>query len=87
MKREKYDAAIDRFTEAIKLMPDYALPYKLMGEAYEKKTFLPEARKAYKKYLALASSSKEAEEIQKRVTRLDAEIADQEKRRNAATKP
>jgi tetratricopeptide (TPR) repeat protein len=87
MKKEKYDAAIDRFKEATRLMPDYGLPYKLMGEAYEKKKFLPEARQAYQKYLTFLVSSKEAEEIQKRVTRLDAEIQDQEKRRAAATKP
>jgi tetratricopeptide (TPR) repeat protein len=87
MKKEKYDAAIDRFTEATKLMPEYGLPYKLMGEAYEKKKFLPEARQAYQKYLACNISSKESEEIQKRVARLDAEIQDQERRRAEATKP
>ena len=80
MKKEKYDAAIDRFTEAAKLMPDYGLPYKLMGEAYEKKKFLPEARQAYQKYLASNISSKEAEDIQKRVARLNGEIQDEEKR-------
>ena len=86
MKKEKYDAAVDRFAEAAKLMPDYALPYKLMGEAYEKKRFLPEARQAYQKYLACNISSKETEDIQKRVARLDGEIQDQEKRRAEATK-
>ncbi|HTQ85406.1 MAG TPA: hypothetical protein VMI93_04285 [Candidatus Solibacter sp.] len=87
MKKEKYDAAIDRFTEAAKLLPDYGLPYKLMGEAYEKKKFLPEARQAYQKYLKYNISSKDAEDVQKRVARLDGEIQDQEKRRAAATKP
>ena len=87
MKREKYDAAIDRFTEAVKLMPDYAQAHKLMGEAYEKKKFLPEARQAYQKFLACKISPKESEEIQRRVTRLDGEIQDQERRRAEATKP
>jgi len=87
MKREKYDAAIDRFQEATKLMPDYALAYRLMGEAYEKKKFLPEARQAYQKFLAIESSSKDADEIKKRVARLDGEIAEQDRQRAAATKP
>jgi len=87
MKKEKYDAAIDRFKEATKLMPDYGLPYKLMGEAYEKKKFLPEARQAYQKYLTYSISSKEGEDIRKRVARLDGEIQEQEKQRAAATKP
>lgn len=87
MKREKYDAAIDRFVEATKLMPDYAQPYKLIGEAYEKKKFLPEARQAYQKYLTLKISPKDAAEIEKRVERLDGEIQDQERRRAEATKP
>ena len=87
MKKEKYDAAIDRFNEAIKLMPDYGLPYKLMGEAYEKKKFLPEAMHAYQKYMTFASAAKESEDIQKRIARLQADIQEQDKRRAAATKP
>ena len=35
MKKEKYDAAIDRFKEAARLLPHYALPYRLMGQAYD----------------------------------------------------
>lgn len=87
MKKEKYDAAIDRFTEAAKLRPDYGLPYKLMGEAYEKKKFLPEAMHAYEKYLTFASSAKESDDMQKRIARLKADIQEQDKRRAAATKP
>jgi len=87
MKREKYDAAIDRFVEATKLMPEYGLPYKLMGEAYEKKKFLPEARQAYQKDLTYNISSKDADDIRKRVARLDGEIQEQDRRRAAATKP
>jgi len=86
MKKEKWDAAIDRFKDATTLLPDYAMPYKLMGESYEKKKFLPEAMEAYKKYLTLIPD-KEADEVRKRITRLQSEIADQQKQREAATKP
>ncbi|HMD33079.1 MAG TPA: hypothetical protein VKG84_14285 [Candidatus Acidoferrales bacterium] len=87
MRKEKYDSAIDRFKDATVLLPEYGLPYKLMGEAYEKKKFLPEALKAYQKYLTFIISDKEADDIRKRVSRLQGEIDDQEKRRQAATKP
>jgi tetratricopeptide (TPR) repeat protein len=87
MKKEKYDAAIDRFKDATVLLPDYSLPYKLMCEAYEKKKFLPEALQAYQKYLGLKIPEKEADDIRKRVSHLQEEIQDQEKRRQEATKP
>jgi len=86
-KREKYDAAIDRYKEAVRLLPDYALAYRLMGEAYEKKHFLPEAQAAYKKFLQAAPNDKDSGEVRKRLERLQAEIAEQNKRRAAATKP
>lgn len=86
-KREKYDAAIDRFKEATRLLPDYALPYRLMGEAYEKKNFLPEAQAAYKKFLQVAPNDKDAGDVRKRVERLQAQIEEQDRRRAAATKP
>jgi len=87
MKKEKWDAAIDRFKDATVLLPDYGLPYKLMGEAYEKKKFLPEAMQAYQKYLSFVISDKDAEDVRKRVSRLQGEIQEQEKRRQAATRP
>jgi len=87
MKKGKYDAAIDRFKDATVLLPEYGLPYRLIGEAYEKKKFLPEALQAYQKYLTFNISDKEAEDIRKRVSRLQSEIQEQEKRREAATKP
>jgi tetratricopeptide (TPR) repeat protein len=87
MKKEKYDAAIDRFKDATQLLPKYALPYRLMGEAYEKKKFLPEALAAYQKFIDVAPKDKESEDVQKRVARLRGEIQEEDKRRAAATKP
>jgi tetratricopeptide (TPR) repeat protein len=86
MKKEKYDAAIDRFQDAAKLLPDYADAYRLMGEAYEKKKFLPEAMAAYQKFIAVAPKDKDADEISKRITRLQGEIQEENRRRAAATK-
>jgi len=87
VKKEKYDAAIDRFKDATVLLPDFALPYKLMGEAYEKKKFLPEALAAYQKFIEVAPNDKDADDVRKRVARLQGEIQEQDRRRAAATKP
>jgi len=86
MKKEKWDAAVDRFKDAAKLLPDYGLPYKLMGEAYEKKKFLPEAAEAYRKYLTFSISDKDADDVRKRISRLQGEIEEQQRKREAATK-
>ncbi|HKM89798.1 MAG TPA: tetratricopeptide repeat protein [Candidatus Acidoferrales bacterium] len=87
MKKEKYDAAIDRFKDAAHLLPDYADAYRLMGEAYEKKKFLPEAMAAYQKFIEVAPKDKDAEDMRKRVARLQSEIQEEDRRRAAATKP
>jgi tetratricopeptide (TPR) repeat protein len=87
VKRDKYDAAIDRFKEAATLLPSYALPNKLMGEAYEKKHFLPEALEAYEKYLQIEPKAGDAGEVRKRVLRLREEIQEDDRRRAAAAKP
>jgi len=87
MKKEKYDAAIDRFKDATVLLPDYADAYRLMGEAYEKKKFLPEALAAYQKFIQVAPKDKDADEMRKRVARLQGEIQEEDRRRATATKP
>jgi tetratricopeptide (TPR) repeat protein len=87
MKKEKYDAAVDRFKHAIELLPKYSLPYRLLGEAYEKKHFYPEALAAYQKYVELFPKAGDAENVRKRITRLQETIRDQEKRREKAAKP
>lgn len=86
-KKEKYDAAIDRYREAAQLLPTYALPLRLMGEAYEKKHFLPEAAQAYEKYLQVAPKADDAEDIRKRVARLRSDIQEDDRKRAAASKP
>ncbi len=36
LKKGNYDAAIDRFIDATRFQPKLAIPWKLLGEAYEK---------------------------------------------------
>src|SRR5689334_11249426 len=60
LKKGNYDAAIDRFMDATRFQPKLAAPWKLLGEAYEKKHDNGAAADSYKKYLELFSSAEDA---------------------------
>src|SRR5260370_36377749 len=66
LKKGNYDAAIDRFMDATRLQPKLAIPWKLLGEAYEKKHDNGGALGAYKKDLGLFPPADDAAEGQKR---------------------
>ncbi|HEX9221711.1 MAG TPA: tetratricopeptide repeat protein [Candidatus Acidoferrales bacterium] len=74
MKKGDYDAAIDRFRDAAYYHPGYALPFKLLGEAQEKKGLKSEAVKSYEQYLKLYPHAEDREKVQKRIDKLDHEI-------------
>lgn len=70
MKKGDYDAAIDRFRDAAYYHPGYALPFKLLGEAQEKKRLKSEAVKSYEQYLKLYPHAEDREKVQKRIDKL-----------------
>jgi len=74
MKRGDYDAAIDRFNDAIEAKPGYAVPYKYLGEAQEKKGVKKQAIKSYTRYLDLYPHAEDADKIRKRIDKLWSEI-------------
>ena len=74
MKKGNYDAAIDRFQDAVRYKPGFARPYRLMGEAYEKKGEKAEAVKSYQTYLKLLPSAEDAAKVRKRIEKLAREL-------------
>jgi tetratricopeptide (TPR) repeat protein len=74
MKRGDYDAAIDRFNDAIDAKPGYAIPFKYLGEAQEKKKLKKKAVKSYQRYLDLVPHAADAEKIHKKIEKLQKEI-------------
>ena len=70
LKKRNYDAAIERFQEAIRQRPGYARPYLLLGEAYEKKGEKIEAVNAYRKYLGILPTAEDAEKVRKSIQKL-----------------
>jgi tetratricopeptide (TPR) repeat protein len=78
MKKGDLDAAIDRFQDATIAKPGYAIPFRFLGEAYEKKGKKKPAVKAYQRYLDLYPHAEDADKIRKKIEKLHEEI-DKEK--------
>jgi Tfp pilus assembly protein PilF len=85
MKKKNYDAAIDRFKEAIIARPDYALPHKLAAEAYEKKRANEEAVEFYEKYLEILPQAPDADAIRGKIAELKKEIEREQARKKNPT--
>ena len=70
----KYDAAIERFIEAANYEPSLAKPWRLLGEAYEKKGAYPSALDSYRKYLDLNLQAADTAKVQKRISLLEGKV-------------
>jgi len=74
MRKGDVDAAIDRFQDATEAKPGYALPFRYLGEAYEKKGKKKQAVKAYQRYLDLYPHAEDGDKIRKKIEKLHQEI-------------
>lgn len=81
LRKKNYDAAIDRFHDAIRYKPNFALPHRRLGEAYEKKREKARAVEYYRKYLEILPAASDAEKIGKRIARLERDIERDARRR------
>jgi tetratricopeptide (TPR) repeat protein len=79
MRIGKIDAAMDRFQDAIEARPGYAVPFLHLGEAQEKKGMKRDAIKSYKRYLELYPHAEDREKVEKKVERLQHELAEKKK--------
>jgi hypothetical protein len=75
LNKGAYDAAIDRFVEASNYQPTLAAPWKLLGDAYEKKHEYPKAVESYNKYLQILPHAPDAARIKKLIADLEEKIA------------
>jgi len=77
MRKGDVDAAIDRFLDATLAKPGYAIPFRFLGEAQEKKGLKKQAIKSYQRYLDLYPHAEDREKIQKRIDKLYKETGKQ----------
>jgi tetratricopeptide (TPR) repeat protein len=78
MHKGDIDAAIERFQDATEAKPGYALPFRYLGECYEKQGKKKPAVKAYQRYLDLYPKAEDGDKIRKKIEKLHQEI-DKEK--------
>ncbi len=79
MKKGDVDAAIDRFQDATTAKPGYAIPFRFLGEAQEKKGLKKQAVKSYQRYLDLYPHAEDGDKIRKKIDKLYKEV-EKEKR-------
>jgi len=74
MRKGDLDAAMDRFEDAILAKPGYAIPFRFLGEAQEKKGLKREAIKSYSRYLDLYPHAEDKSKVEKKIEKLRAEL-------------
>jgi tetratricopeptide (TPR) repeat protein len=79
MKKGDVDAAIDRFQDATTAKPGYAIPFRFLAEAQEKKGLKKQAIKSYQRYLDLYPHAEDGDKVRKKIERLYKEIAKEKK--------
>ena len=79
MHKGDVDAAIDRFQDATLAKPGYAVPFRYLGEAQEKKGLKKQAIKSYQRYLDLVPRADDGDKIRKKIEKLYKEVEKEKK--------
>jgi len=79
MKKGDLDAAIDRFQDATTAKPGYAIPFRYLAEAQEKKGLKKLAIKSYQRYLDLYPHAEDGDKVRKKIDKLYKEVGKEKK--------
>src|ERR1700741_5420017 len=79
MRKGDVDAAIDRCQDATLAKPGYAIPFRYLGEAQEKKGLKKQALASYSRYLELYPHAEDGEKIRKKIDKLRSETEKKKK--------
>jgi tetratricopeptide (TPR) repeat protein len=79
MRKGDLEAAIDRFQDATTAKPGYAVPFRYLGEAQEKKGLKKQAIKSYQRYLDLYPHAEDGDKIKKKLEKLWKEVEKEKK--------
>jgi tetratricopeptide (TPR) repeat protein len=74
MRRGDLDAAIERFQDATVAKPGYAIPFRFLAEAQEKKGLKKQAIKSYQRYLDLYPHAEDGDKVRKKIDKLYKEV-------------
>jgi tetratricopeptide (TPR) repeat protein len=79
MRKGDLDAAIDRFQDATVAKPGYAIPFRYLGEAQEKKKLKKQAIRSYRRYLDLVPHADDAQKVRNKIEKLQKEVEKEKK--------
>ena len=79
MRKGDLDAAIDRFQDATTAKPGFAIPFRYLGEAQEKKGLKKQAIKSYQRYLDMVPRADDSDKVKKKIERLYKEVEKEKK--------
>jgi tetratricopeptide (TPR) repeat protein len=79
MKKGDLDAAIDRFQDATVAKPGYAIPFRFLAEAQEKKGLKKQAIKSYQRYLDLYPHAEDGDKVRRTIDKLYKDIQREKK--------
>jgi tetratricopeptide (TPR) repeat protein len=79
MKKGDLDAAIDRFQDATAAKPGFAIPFRYLAEAQEKKGLKKQAIKSYQRYLDLYPHAEDGDKMRKKIDKLYKDIQREKK--------
>jgi tetratricopeptide (TPR) repeat protein len=79
MKKGDLDAAIDRFQDATTAKPGYAIPFRFLAEAQEKRGLKKQAIKSYQRYLDLYPHAEDGNKVRKKIDKLYKEVGKDKK--------
>ena len=71
LKKKNYDAAIDRFRDALRYKPGFARPHFLLGKAFEGKREYEDSILHYNAYLEILPNADDAKEVRKKIASLE----------------
>jgi tetratricopeptide (TPR) repeat protein len=74
MRKGDLDAAIDRFQDATTAKPGYAIPFRFLAEAQEKRGLKKQAIKSYQRYLDLYPHAEDGDKVRKKIDKLYKEV-------------
>jgi tetratricopeptide (TPR) repeat protein len=74
MRKGDVDAAIDRFQDATTAKPGYAVPFRYLGEAQEKRGLKKQAIASYSRYLDLYPHAEDGAKIRKKIDKLRSDL-------------
>lgn len=71
LKRKNFDAAIERYLEALQYKPDSIDAYEALGKTYEKKGDIAKAMNVYRDFLRKNPDSPKKGDFQSKLSRLE----------------